>query len=127
MCAGNDYSGNCHRPHQTRPFRFPSLCPQEEYEDASIVFSSHADTLQIAQCHIAGADERLFSQVCFYNTKYKHTSAVRSKIFVETHICKLLVLMILESRSVSPREGWVSSKNAGEEEGRGEGSCCCEH
>lgn len=36
---------------------------QEEYDDASIVFSSHADTLQIAQCHIAGADERLFSQV----------------------------------------------------------------
>lgn len=36
---------------------------QEEYEDADIVFSSHADTLQIAQCYIAGADERLFSQV----------------------------------------------------------------
>ena len=44
----------------------PALPPppsQEEYEDADIVFSSHADTLQIAQCYIAGADERLFSQV----------------------------------------------------------------
>lgn len=42
----------------------PLHYPQGEYEDADIVFSSHADTLQIAQCHIAGADERLFSQVC---------------------------------------------------------------
>ncbi|CAM9243483.1 unnamed protein product [Laminaria digitata] len=40
---------------------------EEEFEDASIVFSSHADTLQIAQCHIAGADERLFSQYRFKN------------------------------------------------------------
>eukprot|EP00752_Nemacystus_decipiens_P006707 g6030.t1 len=40
---------------------------EKEYEDAEIVFSSHADTLQIAQCYIAGADERLFSQYRFKN------------------------------------------------------------
>lgn len=37
--------------------------PQKEYEDACVIFSSHADTLQIAQCYVAGVDERLFSQV----------------------------------------------------------------
>lgn len=40
---------------------------EREYQDVSIVFSSHADTLQICQCHIAGADERLFSQYRFKN------------------------------------------------------------
>lgn len=43
--------------------RYLRFLSQQEYEDADIVFSSHADTLQIAQCCIAGADERLFSQV----------------------------------------------------------------
>ncbi|CAN0292613.1 unnamed protein product [Ascophyllum nodosum] len=40
---------------------------EKEYEDACIVFSSHADTLQIAQCYVAGVDERLFSQYRFKN------------------------------------------------------------
>ncbi|CBJ29761.1 conserved unknown protein [Ectocarpus siliculosus] len=40
---------------------------ERDYEDADIVLSSHADTLQIAQCYIAGADERLFSQYRFKN------------------------------------------------------------
>ncbi|CAM9733040.1 unnamed protein product [Ectocarpus sp. 4 AP-2014] len=40
---------------------------ERDYEDADIVLSSHADTLQIAQCYIAGTDERLFSQYRFKN------------------------------------------------------------
>ncbi|CAM9586133.1 unnamed protein product, partial [Choristocarpus tenellus] len=40
---------------------------EKEYQGASIVLTSHADTLQIMQCHVATADERLFSQYRFKN------------------------------------------------------------
>jgi len=40
---------------------------EAEYEGKSIIFSSHADTLQIAQCYFAGADVRTFSMYRFRN------------------------------------------------------------
>ena len=40
---------------------------EEEYEDAAIVFFSHADTVQIFQTWMSGADVRTFSQFRFKN------------------------------------------------------------
>jgi broad specificity phosphatase PhoE len=40
---------------------------EQQYDNKCIVLTSHADTLQIMQCYVAGADERLFSQYRFKN------------------------------------------------------------
>lgn len=40
---------------------------EETYEGKAIVLASHADTLQISQCYIAGADPRTFSMYRFRN------------------------------------------------------------
>ena len=40
---------------------------EAEYEDAAIVFFSHADTVQILQTWLSGADVRTFSQFRFKN------------------------------------------------------------
>ena len=49
---------------------------EEEHDGACIVLASHADTLQIAQTYIAGADARTFSQYRFANGEVKriHTT-----------------------------------------------------
>ncbi len=44
---------------------------EEEHDGACIVLASHADTLQIAQTYIAGADARTFSQYRFANGEVK--------------------------------------------------------
>eukprot|EP00611_Tribonema_gayanum_P009942 TRINITY_DN19836_c0_g1_i3.p1 TRINITY_DN19836_c0_g1~~TRINITY_DN19836_c0_g1_i3.p1 ORF type:complete len:307 (-),score=52.86 TRINITY_DN19836_c0_g1_i3:162-1082(-) len=43
------------------------LSLEEQYAGKCMVLTSHADTLQIMQCYVAGADERLFSQYRFKN------------------------------------------------------------
>lgn len=71
-----------------RPFLL-LLPPQEDYEDTCIVFTSHADTLQIMQCHVAGVDERLFSQVgsCLYNRKAKrHATCIVIGLYTSSRI-----------------------------------------
>jgi broad specificity phosphatase PhoE len=40
---------------------------ESRYQGHCIVLTSHADTLQIMQCYVARADERLFSQYRFKN------------------------------------------------------------
>ena len=43
------------------------LSLEEEREGQCIVLTSHADTLQISQCYVAGADPRSFSMYRFKN------------------------------------------------------------
>ncbi|CAM9533859.1 unnamed protein product, partial [Phaeothamnion confervicola] len=43
------------------------LSLEEGHQNASLVLTSHADTLQILQCYVAEADVRLFSQYRFAN------------------------------------------------------------
>ena len=40
---------------------------EARYQDRTVVLTSHADTLQILQSYIAGADPRKFSQYRFKN------------------------------------------------------------
>ena len=43
------------------------LALEAEREGQCIVLTSHADTLQISQCYVAGADPRSFSMYRFKN------------------------------------------------------------
>ena len=47
------------------------LSMESLYDGKSIVLTSHADTLQIMQCFVAGTDERLFSQYRFKNGEFR--------------------------------------------------------
>jgi len=44
---------------------------EEQYSDKCIVLVSHADTIQIMQCYIAGVDPRVFSQYRFKNAEVR--------------------------------------------------------
>uniref|UniRef100_A0A6V1VLS3 Phosphoglycerate mutase n=1 Tax=Heterosigma akashiwo TaxID=2829 RepID=A0A6V1VLS3_HETAK len=43
----------------------------QQYQNKAIVLTSHADTLQITQCYLAGVDPRLFSQYRFKNAEVR--------------------------------------------------------
>lgn len=47
------------------------LKTEESHEGCCIVLVSHADTLQISQCYVAGADCRTFSQYRFANAEVR--------------------------------------------------------
>lgn len=44
---------------------------EERHSDSCVVLVSHADTLQISQCYVAGADCRTFSQYRFKNAEVR--------------------------------------------------------
>ena len=67
MSAAHDHCGVESVDGVTARIRELVLGLEAEFDGRTIVLASHADTLQIAQCYVAGADPRSFSMYRFKN------------------------------------------------------------
>jgi len=90
---------------------------EQRHDRKLILLTSHADTLQIMQCYMAGVDPRLFSQYRFRNAEVRPLVQQTGSLPPPAPLCKIAPASALIESSVLPQlPGSSRNNNIADEE-----------